>query len=249
MSAPARGTRNEDRRTVVWHDVECGAYEADLPLWVELAEAAEGPVLELGCGTGRVALHLARRGHAVVGIDIDADLIAELRDRAANEGLTVGAEQADAAGFSLDENFGLIVAPMQLVQLLPGADSRRECLRAAAAHLAPHGVVALAVVETGVTSVPPSPLLPDVRERDGWVYSSLPLGAIRERDSLLVERLRQTVDPDGHLEETHDTVRLQMLTAAELEEEGRSAGLRPAGRRHIEPTDAHVGSTVVLLEA
>jgi hypothetical protein len=77
----------------------------------------------------------------------------------------------------------------------------------------------------------------------------MPLGAIREEDSLMVERLRQTVDPDGHLEETHDAVRLQMLSAAELEEEGRSAGLRPAGRRRIEPTDVHVGSTVVLLEA
>jgi SAM-dependent methyltransferase len=244
-----RATSNEQRATVIWHDVECGAYEADLQLWGELAEAAEGPVLELGCGTGRVALDLARRGHTVVGIDSDADLIAELRERAAAGGLTVGAEKADAAGFSLDENFGLIVAPMQLVQLLPGADSRRECLKAAAAHLAPHGVMALAVIETGVTSVPPSPLLPDVRERDGWVYSSMPLGAIREGDSLLVERLRQTVGPDGHLEETHDAVRLQMLSAAQLEEEGRSAGLRPAGRRRIDTTDAHVGSTVVLLEA
>jgi SAM-dependent methyltransferase len=249
MTAPARGTRNEDRRTVVWHDVECGAYEADLPLWEELAEATGGPVLELGCGTGRVALHLTRRGHKVVGIDSDADLIAELRERAAAEGLTIGAEQAHAAGFSLDENFGLIAAPMQLIQLLPGADSRRECLTAAAAHLAPHGVIALAIVETGMTSVPPSPLLPDVRERDGWVYSSIPLGATREGDSLLVERLRQTVDPDGHLEESNDAVPIQMLTAAELEEEGRSAGLSPAGRRRIEPTGAHVGSTVVLLGA
>jgi SAM-dependent methyltransferase len=249
MSGPARGMRNVDRRTVVWHDVECGAYEADLRLWEQLAEEADGPLLELGCGTGRVALHLARRGHTVVCIDSDADLIAELRERAANEGLAVGAEQADAAGFSLDQNFGLIVAPMQLVQLLPGADSRRQCLTAAAAHLAPHGVVALAVVETGVTSVPSSPPLPDVRERDGWVYSSMPLGAIREDDSLLVERLRQTVDPDGHLEETHNAVRLRMLSAAQLEEEGRSVGLIPAGRRRIEPTDAHVGSTVVLLEA
>ncbi len=250
MNAPARGgTRNKQRATVVWHDVECGAYEADLPLWEELAESTAGPLLELGCGTGRVALYLARRGHAVVGIDSDADLIAELRERAAAEGLTVGARQADAAGFSLDETFGLIVAPMQLVQLLPDADLRRECLRAAAAHLAPHGIVALAIVETGVTSVPPSPLLPDVRERDGWVYSSMPLGTIREGDSLLVERLRQTVDPGGHLEESRDAVRLQMHSAAELEEEGRSAGLRPAGRRRIEPTDAHVGSTVVLLGA
>jgi SAM-dependent methyltransferase len=248
MSAPARGTRNDQRGTVVWHDVECGAYEADLPLWEELAEAADGPVLELGCGTGRVALHLARRGHAVFGIDRDAELIAELRERATTGGLTVGAEQADAAAFSLDENFGLIVAPMQMVQLLPGAGSRRECLRAAAAHLAPHGVVALAIVETGVARVPPSPLLPDVRERDGWVYSSMPLGAIREGDSLLVERLRQTVDPQGHLEESNDTIRLQMLSAAELEEEGRSAGLSPVGRRRIEATDAHVGSTVLLLE-
>lgn len=248
MSAPARG-RNEERGTVVWHDAECGAYEADLPIWEELAEAADGPLLELGCGTGRVALYLARRGHAVVGIDSDAELIVELRQRAGAEGLTIGAEQADAADFSLDERFGLIVAPMQLIQLLPGADSRRQCLRVAAAHLAPHGVVALAIVETEVTSVPPSPLLPDVREHAGWAYSSMPLGAIREGDSLLLERLRQTVDPDGHLEESHNTVRLRMLSAADLELEGRAAGLSPAGRRRIEATNAHVGSTVVLLGA
>jgi tRNA G46 methylase TrmB len=46
----------------IWHDVECGSYQADLPLWEELAQRAQGAVLELGCGTGRVALHLARRG-------------------------------------------------------------------------------------------------------------------------------------------------------------------------------------------
>ncbi len=249
MSAPARGTRNEERGTVVWHDAECGAYEADLPLWEELAEAADGPVLELGCGTGRVALHLARRGHAVVGIDSDAELIAELCERAAAEGLTVGAEQADAAGFSLDKRFGLIVAPMQLVQLLPDGEARHECLSAAAAHLESGGCLALAIVAEARTGTPPSPALPDVRERDGWVYSSMPLGVIREGDSLLLERLRQTVDPDGHLEESHNAVRLRMLSTASLEREGRPAGLSPAGRRRIEATDAHVGSTVVLLGA
>ncbi|MDQ2939472.1 MAG: hypothetical protein M3R23_02965, partial [Actinomycetota bacterium] len=125
---------------------------------------------------------------------------------------------------------------------------RRECLRAAAAHLAPHGVVALAIVEAGVTGVPPSPLLPDVREREGWIFSSMPLGAIQEGDSLLVERLRQTVDPEGHLEESRDANRLQMLSAAELENEGRDAGLAPGGRRRIDANDTHVGSTVLLLE-
>ncbi|HEY8639331.1 MAG TPA: class I SAM-dependent methyltransferase [Solirubrobacterales bacterium] len=236
------------RDSATWHDVECGAYEADLPLWEELAEAADGPVLELGCGTGRVALHLARHGHAVVGIDSDAELIAELCERAAAEGLTVGAEQADAAGFSLDKRFGLIVAPMQLVQLLPDGEARYECLSAAAAHLESGGCLALAIVAEAQTGTPPSPALPDVRERDGWVYSSMPLGVTREGDSLLVERLRQTVDPDGHLEESHNAVRLRMLSTAYLEQEGRAAGLSPAGRRRIDATDAHVGSTVVLLE-
>ena len=60
-----------------------------------------GPVLELGCGTGRVALHLARRGHRVTGIDSDAALVGELRQRASAEALPVRAEQADAATFSL----------------------------------------------------------------------------------------------------------------------------------------------------
>ena len=248
MTVPARGTRNEERGTVVWHDAECGAYTADLSLWQELAEAADGPVLELGCGTGRVALHLARRGHAAVGIDSDAELIAELRERAAAEGLTVGAEQAEAAAFSLDKRFGLIVAPMQLIQLLPDGEARHECLRAAAAHLESGGCLALAIVAEAQTGTPPSPALPDVRERDGWVYSSMPLGAMREGDSLLVEQLRQTVDPDGHLEESHNAVRLRMLSTASVEREGRAADLTPAGRRRIEATDAHVGSTVVLLE-
>ena len=37
---------------VVWHDLECGGYDADLPLWRELAADADGPVLDLGAGTG-----------------------------------------------------------------------------------------------------------------------------------------------------------------------------------------------------
>ena len=61
------GMRAMRDEAVIWHDVECGAYAADLPLWRELAAGRSGPVLEIGCGTGRVALDLARDGHAVTG--------------------------------------------------------------------------------------------------------------------------------------------------------------------------------------
>jgi len=240
---------------VVWHDVECGSYAADLQLWEQLADGAEGPVLELGCGTGRVALQLARRGHRVTGIDSDAALVGELRQRAGDETLPVRAEQADAATFSLGGCFALILAPMQLIQLLPHDRARDECLRTAAAHLEPGGALALAIVEETKTGPdaqigpPPFPPVPDVRELDDWVYSSLPLGAFEEGDSLVVERLRQTVSPAGQLEESQSAVRLRMLSASSLEKEGQAAGLRPAGRRDIKATESHVGSTVVLLEA
>lgn len=234
--------------SVVWHDVECGGYKADLVLWEELAEASTGPVLELGCGTGRVALDLARRGHPVTAIDHDVALVSSLRERAARERLELHAENADASRFSLQERFGLIVAPMQLIQLLPSSEARRACWTAVAAHLAPAGRAALAIIEDPEAGVPPSPLLPDVRERDGWVYSSLPLGASREGDVLVVERLRQTVDPEGHLTEGRNTVLLRLVSAVALEREAQAAGLSPIGRRRIEPTDAHVGSTVLLLE-
>ena len=95
------------------------------------------------------------------------------------------------------------------------------------------------------TSAPP---LPDVREIEGWIYSSLPLEPVALPEAILLRRLRQTVDPDGNMSEELNEIELAMFSAETLEEEGRAAGLQPSGRRQIPPTEAHVGSTVVLFE-
>lgn len=223
---------------IVWHDVECGAYEADLPLWEELAAARSGPILDLGCGTGRVLSHLRSRGHEVSGLDADERLI---------EGL-VGAVAGDARRFDLDRRFGLVLAPMQLLQLFAGEGERLACLRCVAVHLMPGGLAALAIVESMPAPADTASPLPDTREIDGWVYSSLPVDTVVGEDSIGVRRLRQTVSPDGDLTEVLHEIALRRLDAATLEDEARRAGLRPAGRREIPATDAHVGSTVVLLE-
>jgi SAM-dependent methyltransferase len=231
---------------VIWHELECGSYSADLAVWEELADEASTQILDLGCGTGRVALHLAQRGHRVLGLDADEDLIAVLRERAV--ALPVEAEVGDARDFELGVEFGLVLAPMQLVQLLAGAEERRRCLECVASHLADGGIAAFAMVESMPMPVDPSPPLPDAREVDGWVYSSLPLDAAVDATAIRVRRLRQTVSPAGELSEEIDELRLRRLDAAELEGEAAEVGLRQAGRREIPPTRDHVGSTVVLLE-
>jgi SAM-dependent methyltransferase len=229
----------------VWHDLECGGYSADLLLWEKLADETGDPVLDLGCGTGRVALHLARYGYRVLGLDADASLLAVLAERAGE--LPVEVEVGDARDFRLDVEFGLVLVPMQLVQLFEGAEERLRCLRCVAAHLRADGLAALAIVEAMPPATDASPPLPDARETDGWIYSSLPLHAIADAEAIRVRRLRQTVSPAGELSEETDEVRLQVLAAAELEDEAGRAGLRPAGRHELAPTVDHVGSTVVLL--
>jgi SAM-dependent methyltransferase len=234
---------------VIWQEVECGSYAADLPLWNELAADAGGPVLELGCGLGRVALHLAHQGHDITGLDANRALTAELGERISGEELPLRVEAGDAAGFELGRKFALVIAPMQLVQLLIGADARVACLGCVARHLGPGGIAAFALVDETAEGVATSPPLPDVRQRGECVYSSLPLGVSRNGDSLLVERLRQTVGPSGDLREERHTTRLRIVSPEQLESEAESAGLRAAGWRQIAPSDSHVGSTVVLLEA
>jgi SAM-dependent methyltransferase len=234
------------RTAAIWHDVECGAYSADMPLWEELAERCGGEILDLGCGTGRVAMHLARRGYPVMGVDIEPDLVAVANSRAAAAGLEPLARRADACDFALDERVDLILAPMQLAQLL-GAEGRSRMLRAAARNLAPAGLLAVALADADPWEGGASPPVPDVREVDGWLYSSTPVAIRHEGGSLVIERLRQTVSPAGELTDELDTVRLDRLAPERLEAEAGTAGLRTVGTRLIAQTDAHEGSTVVLL--
>ena len=100
---------------VIWHDVECAAYTADLPLWRELAEAAGGPILDLGCGTGRVALDLASRGHDVTALDSEPEFLRVLVARAREQGVRVKTAVADARALALGRQFALAIAPMQVV--------------------------------------------------------------------------------------------------------------------------------------
>ncbi len=235
----------------IWHDLECGSYTADLAFWRALAQRIGGPVLDVGAGTGRTALALAHEGHEVVAIDLDDELLGELRERAA--GLEVTTIVADARAFWLGNTFPLIIVPMQTIQLLGGAEGRAAFMESAAYHLESPGVLAIAIaddlelfdVSDGTVPGP----LPDVVERDGVVYSSRPVAVRADGDGFALERRRETVTADGLLTAAQDLIHLDRVDPDALEGEGEAAGLRAASRMEIAPTEDYVGSTVVMFRA
>jgi SAM-dependent methyltransferase len=231
---------------VIWHDIECGSYTEDLALWRALAAEADGPVLDVGAGTGRVTLDLAAHGADVTALDTDPDLLAALSARAHAAALDVPTVAADARAFTIDRRFALIIVPMQTIQLLGGADGRADFLRAARAHLADGGLIAIALAdaldsfEAEIDGLPE----PDTATLDGITYTSLPLAVVDEGDHAAIHRLRQR--SDGAPEE-HDVIRLARVSPAELAEEAEPLGLIAEEARRIPATDVYVGSTVVIL--
>jgi len=230
---------------VIWHDVECGAYRADLPLWRELAAATDGPVLDVGAGTGRVALDLARGGAEVVALDAESGLLAALARRAAGAGLSVETVCADARDFRLDRRFTLILVPMQTLQLLGGPEGRAAFLRCARGHLEPGGLLAAALAdaleafdESAALELPE----PDRAEVDGRVFLSRPLAIVDEGDRAAIHRLREVVGGPT----TEDVVRLDRVDVHTVEREATAVGLSAQRARRIAPTEDYVGSTVVM---
>lgn len=243
----------EAPEAAIWQEIEFGSYRADLPLWAELATARGGPVLELGAGAGRVALHLAGSGTEVIAVDRDAELAAELESRAERAGAPVTVLIADLATpgeIALPAPPRLAIAPLHVLQELEGGN-RRALLRALAELLAPGALLAAAVVDESTLlseGLAPDKILPDLREIGDWVYSSEPLWVQVGGRTMRVRRLRERVSPEGEIERTvHDEL-LERVSPDQLEDEAREAGLHPAGRRAIEAGANEADSVVVLAE-
>lgn len=240
--------------SVIWHDLECGRYREDLPLWAQLAHDHGDPILDVGAGTGRVSLELVRRGHRVTAMDLDPDLLGALRERAdALDGAArarLSMTHADARSFDLGEaRFALCLVPMQTIQLLGGLPGRRAFLSRVRAHLQPGGVLAIAIApefeqfvwEEG-TGMP----LPDMVELDGTVYASQPTAVLVEGDQAVLSRRREVIDAVGGRMLSDDRIALDLLGPATLIAEAGAAGFTPRGSAGVAETDEHVGSLVVM---
>jgi SAM-dependent methyltransferase len=132
---------------VSWDEAFADRYEgwsasmtADIAFYVDLACAADGPLVELAVGNGRVAIPVAQAaGRPVTGIDTSPAMLAQARARAAETGVELDLREGDMRNLALDEPAALIYCPFRALLHLPSWAGRRRAFERVAASLQPGG--------------------------------------------------------------------------------------------------------------
>jgi SAM-dependent methyltransferase len=113
---------------------------ADVAFYLELAREADGPLVELAIGNGRVAIPVAQAtGRRVIGIDTSPAMLEQARDRAAEAGVDLELHEGDMRDLALDKPAGLIYCPARALLHLPTWADRRRTFERVAASLRPDG--------------------------------------------------------------------------------------------------------------
>jgi len=121
------------------------ASRPDVVFFVEMAKESGGPVLELGSGTGRVLIPIAREGVAITGLDLSTDMLRVCREKLEKEPEEVRSRvllvEGDMRAFELPEKFKLVTMPFRPFQYLVTVDDQLACLDCIHRHLAEEGRV------------------------------------------------------------------------------------------------------------
>lgn len=123
----------------------------DTAFWYAIAPRPdEGPLLELGCGTGRLLLPLARAGHTITGIDLAPSMLGRCREELQSEPIEVRERvtllEADMTDFALDDRFAQVFCAFGTFHHLGTAEQQLACLARCREHLLPAGTLVLDLI-------------------------------------------------------------------------------------------------------
>jgi ubiquinone/menaquinone biosynthesis C-methylase UbiE len=129
-----------DERFADRYDEWSAEMTEDVPFYVELAREADGPIVELAVGSGRVAIPVAEAtGRPVLGIDTSPAMLAQARERATAAGVELELREGDMRELELDEPAGLVYCPFRGLLHVPTWPDRRRVFERVAASLQPGG--------------------------------------------------------------------------------------------------------------
>lgn len=165
----------------------------DRHFYLDLIRREGQPVLDVGCGTGRLLLDYMQQGIEIDGVDNSPDMLALAVKKAAALGLSLRLYEQRMEAFALPRRYRVILIPSSTIQLVTEPAAAAEAMRRLHAHLLPGGVLAGSIMTFW-------------REGDpldsGW---SLAAERVRESDGVLLRRWQRSVyDPTTECESTED---------------------------------------------
>ncbi len=172
-----------------YYEALTGDFRGDVPMYLEMAKRYGSPILELACGTGRVAIPLAEAGYEVVAMDFDKDMLSVGQSKAKMLDLTrrLQFSKADMKTFSLRKKFPLIIAGANSLIHLPKSSDLKKALSRCKSHLEPDGSLFIAFEPTQYISAAGKYRVE--RERPRQVFN-------RELGETLLYRGTTTIDPN-----------------------------------------------------
>ena len=115
----------------------------DINFYLQYAKRQQGEILDIGCGTGRVSIELAKAGFKTTAMDLSEQMLAHFRKKlTATPELenNISMVQGSAADYSFDRKFSLIIMPNRVFQLMPSESDAKNCLKCALDHLTEDGI-------------------------------------------------------------------------------------------------------------
>jgi SAM-dependent methyltransferase len=187
---------NEEYTHPELYDLENSDFEPEGLFFLEMAQALGGPVLELGCGTGRMTIPLAERGLELTGVEIEPAML-ELARRKAGD-LPIRWVQADARSFDLDQKFNFIFESGSVfMHMLTNAD-QAAFLEQVRRHLAPGGRFTFCIFFPH-----PAHLHPDGEEKEWFTYQDAQGRTVQVSGTEKYDELRQVMTETAIRRITH----------------------------------------------
>lgn len=132
-----------------FYDWRMEGYDKDIPFYVRLAKESRGPILELGCGTGRVLFPIAQAGVEAVGLELSKPMLdiarKKLRHMPDSVQKKVRLIQGNMANFVLENRFSTVILPDNQFRELQTVEEQKSCLRSVANHLKEEGCIVLEI--------------------------------------------------------------------------------------------------------
>lgn len=196
---------------------------ADVDFYVQQARAARGPVLELGCGSGRVLVPIAREGILITGLDASPAMLSLCRQRLEEEHLEAGLICGNMRNFELGQSFALVTIPFRPFQHLLEVEEQMACLASIRNHLTPGGKLVFDVFNPDLKLLilnDPGPIpemdfeMPDGRRVQRGFRR---LSHDRARQLQHLEFTFEVTSPDGTTERMSDRIFMRYFFRYELE--------------------------------